>query len=55
LPLKAVTNIVGITKAYNTRVGAGVFPTEFEDEIAKKIREVGNEYGTVSKRPRRIG
>lgn len=55
LPLKAVTNIIGITKAYNTRVGAGVFPTEFEDEIAKKIREVGNEYGTVSKRPRRIG
>lgn len=55
LPLKAVTNIIGITKAYNTRVGAGVFPTEFEDETAKKIREVGNEYGTVSKRPRRIG
>lgn len=55
LPLKAVTNIIGITKAYNTRVGAGVFPTEFEDEIAKTIREVGNEYGTVSKRPRRIG
>jgi len=55
LPLKAVTNIIGITKAYNTRVGAGVFPSEFEDEIAKKIREVGNEYGTVSKRPRRIG
>ncbi len=55
LPLKSVTNIIGITKAYNTRVGAGVFPTEFEDEIAKKIREVGNEYGTVSKRPRRIG
>lgn len=55
LPLKAVINIIGITKAYNTRVGAGVFPTEFEDEIAKKIREVGNEYGTVSKRPRRIG
>lgn len=55
LPLKAITNIVGITKAYNTRVGAGVFPTEFEDEVAKKIREIGNEYGTVSKRPRRIG
>lgn len=55
LPLKAVSNIIGITKAYNTRVGEGVFPTEFEDEVAKRIREVGNEYGTVSKRPRRIG
>lgn len=55
LPLRAVTNVIGITKAYNTRVGEGVFPTEFEDEIAKHIREVGNEYGTVSKRPRRIG
>ncbi|MDY0139234.1 MAG: adenylosuccinate synthetase, partial [Candidatus Izemoplasmatales bacterium] len=38
-----------------TRVGAGVFPTEFEDDISKKIREVGNEYGTTTKRPRRIG
>ncbi|MGL5268607.1 MAG: adenylosuccinate synthase [Spiroplasma sp.] len=55
LPLKAVVNIIGITKAYNTRVGAGVFPTEFKDEIANMIRKVGNEYGTVSKRPRRIG
>lgn len=55
LPLRSVVNIIGITKAYNTRVGEGVFPTEFEDEVAKVIREVGNEYGTVSKRPRRIG
>lgn len=55
LPLNSIVSIIGITKAYNTRVGEGVFPTEFEDEIAKQIREVGNEYGTVSKRPRRIG
>lgn len=55
LPLKSIINIIGITKAYNTRVGEGVFPTEFEDETSKKIREIGNEYGTVSKRPRRIG
>lgn len=55
LPLKAVVDILGITKAYNTRVGEGVFPTEFKDEIADHIREVGREYGTVSKRPRRIG
>lgn len=55
LSCKSLTNIIGISKAYNTRVGWGCFPTEFEDEIAKNIREVGNEYGTVSKRPRRIG
>ncbi len=52
---KFVTEALGITKAYTTRVGEGVFPTEFEDETAKMIREVGNEYGTTTKRPRRIG
>ena len=46
---------VGIIKAYTTRVGAGPFPTEFDDEIAHHIREAGHEYGTVTKRPRRIG
>ncbi|MDD4069248.1 MAG: adenylosuccinate synthase [Candidatus Izemoplasmatales bacterium] len=51
----SITDVVGVTKAYTTRVGAGVFPTEFEDDISKKIREVGNEYGTTTKRPRRIG
>jgi adenylosuccinate synthase len=48
-------DVIGVTKAYTTRVGAGVFPTEFEDETAKTIRRVGNEYGTTTKRPRRIG
>ncbi len=52
---KLITDVVGVTKAYTTRVGEGVFPTEFEDEIARRIREVGNEYGTTTKRPRRIG
>ncbi len=52
---KYVNNVVGISKAYSTRVGEGAFPTEFEDEIAKNIREVGNEYGTTTGRPRRIG
>jgi len=37
-----ITDIVGVTKAYTTRVGAGVFPTEFEDETSKMIREVGS-------------
>ncbi len=50
-----INNVLGITKAYTTRVGEGAFPTEFEDETAKTIREVGHEYGTTTKRPRRIG
>ncbi len=50
-----ITDVLGVTKAYTTRVGAGVFATEFEDEIAKTIRQVGNEYGTTTRRPRRIG
>ncbi len=50
-----IDEVIGVTKAYTTRVGEGVFTTEFEDEIAKKIREVGHEYGTTTKRPRRIG
>ncbi|MGD9604672.1 MAG: adenylosuccinate synthase [Bacilli bacterium] len=47
--------VLGVVKAYSTRVGSGCFPTEFEDETAKYIRETGNEYGTTTKRPRRIG
>lgn len=50
-----ITDVIGVTKAYTTRVGAGVFPTEFENETAKRIRETGNEYGTTTRRPRRIG
>ena len=50
-----ITDVIGVTKAYTTRVGSGVFPTEFEDKIAEQIREVGHEYGTTTKRPRRIG
>ncbi len=50
-----VDNVLGVTKAYTTRVGSGVFPTEFEDETAKTIRTVGNEFGTSTGRPRRIG
>ncbi|PIY71634.1 adenylosuccinate synthase, partial [Candidatus Roizmanbacteria bacterium CG_4_10_14_0_8_um_filter_33_9] len=46
---------IGIVKAYTTRVGNGPFPTELFDNIGAKIREVGREFGTVSKRPRRCG
>ncbi len=55
LPLNAVNKSLGIVKAYSTRVGTGGFPTEFDDEISTKIREVGNEYGVTTGRPRRIG
>ncbi len=50
-----IDDVVGIVKAYTTRVGSGAFPTEIEGPIAERIREVGREYGTVTKRPRRIG
>ncbi len=47
--------IIGIVKAYTTRVGGGPCPTELHDEIGQRIRDRGNEYGTVTKRPRRCG
>lgn len=55
IALKAVNEIIGVTKAYSTRVGAGAFPSEISGKTADYIRMIGNEYGTVSKRPRRIG
>ena len=52
---KWIDNVVGVAKAYCTRVGEGPFPTELHDHIAEKIRERGHEYGTVTGRPRRVG
>jgi len=52
---QSINEVIGITKAYTTRVGGGAFPTEFEDETSRMIREVGHEYGTTTGRPRRIG
>ena len=52
---KYINNILGICKAYTTRVGEGPFPTEIDSDIASYIRERGHEYGTVTKRPRRVG
>ena len=52
---KYINNVLGICKAYTTRVGEGPFPTEIETDTASYIRERGHEYGTVTKRPRRIG
>ena len=50
-----INNVLGICKAYTTRVGEGPFPTEIEGDLATYIRERGHEYGTVTKRPRRVG
>ena len=50
-----IQKVVGVTKAYTTRVGAGPFPTELFDADGDKIREKGREFGTVTGRPRRCG
>ncbi|MCF8885399.1 MAG: adenylosuccinate synthase [Nitrososphaerota archaeon] len=53
--LRKISEIVGVMKAYTTRVGEGVFPTELKDQIGERLREVGGEYGTTTGRPRRVG
>ncbi|QTN01168.1 adenylosuccinate synthase [Sediminibacillus dalangtanensis] len=50
-----INHVVGVSKAYTTRVGDGPFPTELHDEIGDQIRETGREYGTTTGRPRRVG
>ena len=50
-----IENVIGVSKAYTTRVGDGPFPTELSGDIAHQIREVGREYGTTTGRPRRVG
>ncbi|MEK7774509.1 MAG: adenylosuccinate synthase [Candidatus Zixiibacteriota bacterium] len=50
-----IDEVVGIVKAYTTRVGAGPFPTELVDELGEKLRITGDEYGSVTGRPRRCG
>lgn len=55
VPPTAITEIIGVVKAYTSRVGAGTVPTELLDERGDRIRERGHEYGTTTGRPRRIG
>ena len=50
-----LNTVIGVCKAYTTRVGAGPFPTELNDETGDLIRETAHEYGTVTGRPRRVG
>jgi adenylosuccinate synthase len=55
LPPSSFTRVIGIFKAYCTRVGNGPFPTEDDGEDGERLRQVGNEYGTTTGRPRRCG
>jgi len=55
VPARWIEKVVGVAKAYTTRVGGGPFPTELEDEMGDRIRELGKEYGTTTGRPRRCG
>ena len=55
IPPTKITDIIGIVKAYTTRVGLGPFPTELFDENGKKLGEIGAEFGATTGRPRRCG
>ena len=55
VPPTAITMVIGVTKAYCTRVGEGPFPTELKDNVGEGIRKRGNEFGAVTGRPRRTG
>ena len=55
VPPRAVGRVVGLVKAYTTRVGTGPFPTEQDNQIGEYLRERGKEYGTTTGRPRRCG
>ena len=52
---KAIDEVMGVSKAYVTRVGGGTFPTEMEPDVDEKIRDIGKEYGATTQRPRRCG
>jgi adenylosuccinate synthase len=53
--MRNIDRVLGIMKAYSTRVGEGPFPTELHNEIGNQIRERGREFGTTTGRPRRCG
>lgn len=55
VPPRWITRVLGVIKSYSTRVGGGPFPTEQENEVGDRIRELGKEYGTTTGRPRRCG
>jgi adenylosuccinate synthase len=55
VPPTCIGGVIGVSKAYITRVGAGPFATELNDEMGERLRKAGNEYGAVTGRPRRCG
>lgn len=55
VPPTALENLIGVSKAYTTRVGHGPFPSELDNELGEQIRKVGNEFGATTGRPRRTG
>jgi adenylosuccinate synthase len=55
VPARHINRMIGVVKAYSTRVGGGPFPTELDNETGQRLRDRGNEYGTVTRRPRRCG
>ncbi|HET9529676.1 MAG TPA: adenylosuccinate synthetase, partial [Blastocatellia bacterium] len=55
IPPRFITGVLGIAKAYTTRVGGGPFPTELNDSTGEYLQKRGNEYGAVTGRPRRTG
>jgi adenylosuccinate synthase len=55
IPPRAIDRVLGVVKAYTTRVGEGPLPTELTGEMGNRLRESGNEYGAVTGRPRRCG
>lgn len=55
VPPRFIEKVIGVVKSYTTRVGGGPFPTEQDNEIGQRIRELGKEYGTTTGRPRRCG
>lgn len=55
IPVQKINTIVGVVKAYTSRVGSGPLPTELTGPLADQIRETGGEYGTTTGRPRRVG
>ncbi len=55
IPPTSISRIIGVAKAYTTRVGNGPFPTELNNELGNKIRENGYEFGSTTGRPRRCG
>ena len=55
VPPTSLQNLIGVAKAYTTRVGEGPFPTELDNELGEKIRQIGFEFGATTGRPRRTG